>query len=38
MNFKVMVVLFVLMAAAPVYAQKIAVVDMKKVWESSKEI
>ena len=38
MKVRVLVVLFVLLSVAPVYALKIAYVDMQKVWKSSKEI
>ena len=38
MKVRILVVLFVLLSVAPVYALKIACVDMQKVWESSKEI
>jgi len=38
MKVRILVALFVLLSVAPVYALKIAYVDMQKVWESSKEI
>ena len=38
MNFKILISLFVLLMITPVYAQKIAFIDVKKVWSSSKEV
>ncbi|MBR6422759.1 OmpH family outer membrane protein [bacterium] len=37
-KFRIFAVLFVLLMITPVYAQKIAFVDVKKVWSESKEV
>ena len=37
-KFRIFTLLFVLLMITPVYAQKIAFVDVKKVWSESKEV